>query len=94
MQRLRRLMLLSSLIMVAGILAVFGVIGYRISTGAEKAPLTDNTVNLPKGSRIVSTAISDGKLAVTIENDGVTEVRLYDLPSFSPRGSLTLKPER
>lgn len=87
-------MLLSSLIMGAGILAVFGVIAYRISTGAEKAKLTESIVALPKGSRIVSTAVADGKLVVTVENDGATEVRLFDLSSLAPRGSITLKPDR
>ncbi len=87
-------MVFSSLLMAGGILAVFGVIGYRISTGAEKAPLPDNTVNLPKGSRIVSTAFSDGKIAITVETDGVTEIRLYDAGSFAPRGSMKLKIDR
>lgn len=87
-------MVLSSLIMVAGILAVFGVIGYRISTGAEKAKLPDSIVALPKGSRIVSTAMADGRLAVTIENGGDTEIRLFDLVTLAPRGSIILKPER
>ncbi len=87
-------MLLSSLIMVAGILAVFSVIGYRIFTGAEKARLPESIVALPKGSRIVSTAVADGKLVVTMEIDGATEVRLFDLGTLAPRGSITLKPER
>ena len=93
-QRLRRLMLFSSLLMGGGILAVFGVIGYRISTGAEKAVLPESIVTLPKGSRIVSTAVSDGRLVVTVENEGVTEIRQYDLVTLAPRGVITLKPER
>jgi hypothetical protein len=93
-QRLRRMMLFSSLLMGGGILAVFGVIGYRISTGAEKAALPESIVTLPKGSRIVSTTVADGRIVVTVETDGFTELRLFDLGTLAPRGTVTLRTER
>lgn len=88
------MMLFSSLLMGGGILAVFGVIGYRISTGAEKAAVPENIVTLPKGSRIVSTAVAEGRIVVTVENGDATELRLFDLSTLAPRGAITLKAER
>jgi hypothetical protein len=92
-RRLRRLMVFSSLIMLAGFAVVFGVIGYRMSTGAS-VPSTppEASVSLPKGARIVSSTISDGKLAVTMQIGAATEVRLYDLGTLQPRGRLILQP--
>jgi hypothetical protein len=93
-QRLRRMMLFSSLLMGGGILAVFGVIGYRISMGAEKAAVPESIVTLPKGSRIVSTSVADGRIVVTVENGDATELHLFDLGTLAPRGTITLKAGR
>ena len=92
-QKVRRLALGSSLIMMLGILLVLGVIGYRLFATAERGrPDTDAIVALPKGARVLSTAIADGKLAVTIELAGAVEVRLYDLATLEPRGRLQFVP--
>jgi hypothetical protein len=92
-RRLRRLMVFSSLIMLAGFAVVFGVIGYRMSTGAS-VPSTppEASVSLPKGARIVSSAVADGKLAITLQIGTATEVRFYDLGTLQPRGRLILQP--
>lgn len=92
-QKVRRLALGSSLIMMLGILLVLGVIGYRLYATAEKArPAADAIAALPKGARVISTAVADGKLAVTIDVAGAIEVRLYDLTTLEPRGRLQLVP--
>lgn len=92
-QKVRRLALGSSLIMMLGILLVLGVIGYRFFVTAERGrPATDAIVALPKGARVISTAVADGKLAVTIELAGAIEVRLYDLSTLEPRGRLQFVP--
>jgi len=91
-RRMRRLTLLSSLIMVGGFLVVFGVIAYRMSTSTGgEAPIEAN-VALPNGARVISTAISDGWLAVTIELGGATEVHLFDLATLKPHGKITFSP--
>ena len=93
-RKMRRLTLLSSLIMVGGFLVVFGVIAYRMSTSTgPEAPVEANFA-LPAGARVLSTAASDGRLAVTIEIGGVTEVYLFDLVTLKPRGKLTVNPRR
>ena len=92
-QKIRRLALGSTLIMVLGILLVLGVIGYRLFATAERAtPDIEALVALPKGARVVSTAVGEGRLAVTIEIGGVTEVRFFDLATLKPRGRLQFAP--
>ena len=90
-RRLRRLMVLSSLIMLAGFLVVFGVIGYRLSTAPQQDSAIEANVSLPAGARVLSTAVADGQLVVTIEAGGATEVRLFDLSTLQPRGRMTFQ---
>ena len=92
-RRLRGLMILSSLIMIVGFLAVFGVIAYRLSIGAERGRNAESNVNLPKGARVVSTAVSEGRLVVTIEIAGVVEVLIFDLATLEPRGRMRITTE-
>jgi hypothetical protein len=90
-RRLRRLMLLSTLIMIAGFAVVFGVITYRLSIiGEEVGPIAAN-VSLPKGARVLSTAVAGERLVVTIESDGGTEVRVFDLSTLQQKGRLTFE---
>jgi hypothetical protein len=92
-QKVRRLALGSSLIMMLGVLLVLGVIGYRLFATAERGtPDIEALVELPKGARVVSTAVGDGRLAVTVEIAGRYEVRFFDLSTLKPRGRLQLKP--
>jgi hypothetical protein len=87
-RRLRRLMLFSTLIMIAGFAVVFGVIAYRLSTiGEEVGPIAAN-VSLPKDARVLSTTVADGRLVVTIETETTTEVRTFDLTTLQQRGRL------
>lgn len=92
--RVRRLMLIPLLVMVAGFLTVFGVIAYRLyfKTPPRPAPpVAEKVLNLPHGARVISTAVSDGKLAVTVEIGGTTEVLLYDIGSLQPAGRIMIK---
>ncbi len=92
-QKVRRLALGSSLIMMLGVLLVLGVIGYRLFAATDRGrPVPDAIVALPKGARVLSTAVADGKLAVTIELAGAIEVRFYDLSTLEPRGRLQFAP--
>jgi hypothetical protein len=92
-RRLRRLMVLSSLIMIAGFLVVFGVIGYRLSTAPQQESAIEANISLPAGARVLSTATSDGQLVVTIEVGGAVEVRIFDLATLAPRGRMTFQPK-
>jgi hypothetical protein len=91
-RKLKRMSLVSGLIMIGGFLVVFGVIAYRMSTGggSGSAPAwIDATIPLPAGARVLSTTASDGRLAVTIEIGGITEVRFFDLKTMESRGRVT-----
>jgi len=90
-RRLRRLMVFSSLIMLAGFLVVFGVIGYRLATTPQQDSAIEANVSLPAGARVLSTAASDGQLVVTIDVGGATEVRVFDLSTLQPRGRMTFQ---
>ena len=87
--RLKRMMLISSLTMGLGIAAVLGVIGYRLSRSEGSVASADLAATLPKGARIVSTGVSADRLAVTLDVNGTTEVRTYDIRTLKPTGRLS-----
>jgi len=95
--RVRALMLIAGLTTALAIMAVLGVIGYRLFTLQGSAPPAsappDVTALLPKGARIVSTAAANDRIVVTIEISGRTEIRTFDLRSLKPAGRLQLHPE-
>ncbi|MCW5680714.1 MAG: hypothetical protein KF794_12195 [Xanthobacteraceae bacterium] len=94
-RKLKRMAVFSSVLMIAGFLAIFGVIAYRLSNAPapQAATIPAITNALPKGSRVVNTAVSDGRIVVTIERDGVTEMRVFDLATLQLRGTLRLEPQ-
>jgi hypothetical protein len=93
-RRMRRLMAVALLTLLAGIFAVFAAIYYRVSsTPSSQGAIPAITNALPKGSRVISTAVSDGRIAVTIERDGITEIRVFDLVTLQLRGTLRLEPQ-
>ena len=89
----RWLMLLSGLATVLGIAVVIGVIGYRVYGGGGSAAPAEVTALLPKGAKIVSTAVTDGRIAVTIDVAGSIEVRVFDLKTLKPTGRLRFATE-
>ena len=96
-KRVRRLMLVTGATTLIAMAMVFGVIGYRVfksgeSPAAGAAPALE-AVMLPKGAKVLATAVSDGRIAVTIEIGGVTEIRTFDLMTLKPTGQLRLRVE-
>jgi hypothetical protein len=91
--RVRWLMLISGFATVLGIAVVIGVIGYRVYGGGGSAAPAEVTAMLPKGAKIVSTAMADDRIAVTIEVAGVVEVRTFDLKTLKPTGRLRFATE-
>jgi hypothetical protein len=86
--RVRWLMILSGIATVLGIAVVIGAIGYRVfnTDGSTKHP--ELAVQLPKGARILQTAVSGGRVAVTVDNGGTTEIHIFDLKTLQPTGRL------
>ena len=91
--RVRWLMLVSGLATVLGIAVVIGVIGYRFFRAEGSAAPSEVTATLPKGARIVGTAVADGRIAVTIELAGTVEVRTFDLKTLKSTGRLRFATE-
>ena len=92
--RVRWLMLISGVTTLVAIAAVLGVIGYRLfrAEGSVAAP-ADVTALLPRGARIVATALSDERIAVTIEVAGATEIRTFDARTLRATGRLKFATE-
>jgi hypothetical protein len=91
--KVRRIMAISTLLTGIAIAAVLGVIGYRIFKSGDVprvAATSDVVASLPAGARVVSTAVTPERIAVTIETGGETEVLLYDTITLQPRGRLKL----
>jgi hypothetical protein len=95
MARARWLMLISALTTAIAIAAVIGVIGYRVfaAGGSSTATITDSTVFLPKGAHVVSAAVSEGRIAMTLDIGGANEVRIYDLKTLKQIGRLRFATE-
>ena len=91
--RMKKLMLASVAVMLVGIAAVLAVIGYRVSKSEGSRTAPDVTALVPKGARIVATAVSADRLVVTLEVAGVTEIRVFDLATLKPAGRLRFATE-
>ncbi len=87
--RVRRMMLIAGLTTALAIAAVLIAIGYRLfrAEGSTVAA-ADVTATLPKGARIVSTAVAGDRLVVTLDIGGMTEIRTFDAHSLKPTGRL------
>jgi hypothetical protein len=92
--RVRWLMLISGVTTLVAIAAVLGVIGYRVfkAEGGAAAP-ADVTALLPKGARVVATAVAEDRIAVTVDVGGALEIRTFDLRTLKPTGRLRFATE-
>jgi hypothetical protein len=89
--KVRRLMVIASLTTFLAVAAVIGVIGYRVFSGEGRAhKASDANAPWPNSARIVSSAMNDERLALTIETPDGLEVRFFDLKTFKPLGRLRL----
>ena len=91
--RVRWLMLISGITTMVAIAAVIGVIGYRVFKSDGSAAAVDVTALLPKGARIVATAVSEDRIAVTVDVGGGIEIRTFDIKSLKPTGRLRFATE-
>lgn len=79
------------------IAAVVGVIGYRFfnhGSGGLAGTIVNGTVFMPKGAHIDATTISEGRIVVTFDMNGATEVRFFDLKTLQLVGQLHFATER
>jgi hypothetical protein len=88
----RWLMLISGATTVIAIAAVIGVIGYRVFKAEGSAP-AEVTALLPKGARVIATAIAEDRIVVTVDAGGAIEIRTFDAKTLKPVGRLKFATE-
>jgi hypothetical protein len=86
--KVRLLMLISALTTVIAVGAVLVVIGYRVFRAEGSAEAADVVAALPAGARVVSTAVADGRIVVTVDIGGRTEIHIFELKTLRPMGRL------
>ena len=90
--KVRRLMMIASLTTFIAVAIVIVVIGYRVFKGEGRAqPMPDiSSAALPAGAKVLSSAIGDGRVVLTIEVNGAIELLSFDLNSLKPLGRTRL----
>ncbi len=91
--KVRRLMVIASLTTFVVVAAVLAVIGYRFSRmeGSAPAPFADVTAPLPTGAKVLSTAVSNDHIVLTVEVNGAVELLTFDPDTLKPLGRLKLE---
>jgi|SRR5450830_756831 len=92
--KVRRLMTIAIATTFLAIAVVIGVIGYRVFRVEGSAPVApDLTAALPAGAKVISTVVGDGRIVLTIDLAGTTELRIFDLNTLKARGRIRLAPQ-
>ena len=88
--RVRRMMVIAGLTSAFAFAIVLIAVGYRLyrGDGSPAAASADLTETLPKGARIVSTAVAGERLVLTLDVGGATEIRTFDAKTLKPAGKL------
>jgi hypothetical protein len=90
--KVRWLMLIAGATTLLAVAAVIGVIGYRVFK-AEGSASADVTALLPKGARVISAAVAEDRIAVTLDVGGAIEIRTFDAKTLKPTGRLRFATE-
>jgi hypothetical protein len=91
--KVRRMMLIAGLTTALGVGALLVVIGYKLFRSEGSVVTQATTATLPKGARIVSTAVAGDRLVLTLDIAGATEIRTYDARTLKPAGTLKFAQE-
>ena len=93
MAKVRRMMLIAGLTTALGVGGLLVVIGYRLFKSEGSVVTTATTATLPKGAKILSTAVAGDRLVLTLDVAGATEIRTYDAKTLKPTGTLKFAQE-
>ena len=92
--RIRRLMMIASATTFLAVAVVIAVIGYRVfHLGGSAPPAAEATAMLPAGAKVISSAVGDGRIVLTVEIAGSIELRIFDLNSLKALGRIRLAPQ-
>jgi hypothetical protein len=87
--RVRTLMIISGLTTLIAIAAVVGVVGYRVyRAGGGGMAAAEAIVTLPKGARVIASAVADDRIVVTLDVGGSTEIRTFDIKTLKETGRI------
>ena len=89
--KVRRLMTIATATTFIAVAVVLGIIGYRVFHLKERPPAADVSATLPAGAKVVSTAVGDGRIVLTVEIAGAVELRIFDARTLKPAGRLLIK---
>ena len=89
--KVRRLMMIATMITFIAVVAVIAVIGYRVFKGEERVQVLQSvSATLPAGTKVLSSAIGEGRVVLTVEVNGAIELLSFDLNTFKPVGRVRL----
>ena len=90
--KVRRLMIIATMTTFVAVAAVIAVIGYRVFRAEERAQAAQSvSVTLPAGTKVLSSAIGEGRLVLTVEVDGAIELLSFELSTLRPLGRVRLR---
>jgi hypothetical protein len=91
--KVRRLMMIVSATTFLAVAAVLGVIGYRLfHWRGSPPPPPEMAATLPAGAKVLSSAVGEGRIVLTVEVGGAIELYSFDLATLRPVGHLRLAP--
>lgn len=83
--KVRRLMMIASLTTFTAVAVVIGVIGYRVFRGEGRVQqISAVSPTLPAGAKVLSSAIGEGRLVLTVDINGAIELLSFDLNTLTP----------
>src|SRR5258705_3485231 len=90
MARVRRMMLIAGLTSALAVAVVLIAVGYRLyrGEGSPAAASADIIATLPKGARIVSTAVAGERLVLTLDIGGGAGIRTFHPQALKTAGKL------
>jgi hypothetical protein len=92
--QVRRLMMIATATTFVAVAVVLGVIGYRVFKSGGSAPaVSDAVAQLPPGAKVISTAVGDGRIVLTVDIGGSLELRIYDLNTLKAVGRMRFAPQ-
>ncbi len=74
---------------------MIGVIGHRVygACGSGAAATAEGITVLPKGARVIASAVADDRIVVTLDIAGTTEIRTFDAKTLKETGRIRFATE-
>ncbi len=78
-KKMVRLLLVSGAIMMIGLMTVLIAIVYKLNQSSAPTITQTGTISIPSRSKIVSTAVGDGKIMLTVrDTNGKINILIFD----------------